>query len=569
MQHQSVGLKECLLHEDHVPRSSWKSIVIPSLFIGLGLAALVLFQNDSVQQSSVDMAWQTMQPTRAQHFTQPRLFPTRRGVAPSKLPTPLWQSAQPARDQRLARPVAAVAPPAPAVADTSVTAPQRTEVTPPGVAENEHFKCDKSVAFWKNRQGGKSGIENLQEASSVVSSIAAKGSSGQQYILAHGLRTGYMAVNGVLGVLAFALSQGGQPEGNGDGESDASGGGLLSGGFTPSAALDLASGFLLASALCFQQDYDAIQNGMFKMPWDMFTPGHRQNTPQYALDKTMRFISEAPQTLGRRAREAKPGVWLDSPFYPDYYKNDFHYQTDGWFSPNSAKVYETSTETLFLGRQDAMQRLSLLPLRSVASVSDGAPRILEVACGTGRFGTFIRDNHPNADVTLSDLSPFYLEAARENDDYWRKMRYPNENTRPPSAKFVQAAAEKLPFEDASFDAVVCVYLFHEMPQHARAAAAAEMARVVAPGGIVILTDSAQRGDLFAMSTEGAKAFGKLNEPHYVDYVDTYLPALFTEAGLECDGKWVESATKCLSFRKPAAQEVSGEAKETQEAGSAA
>merc|ERR1712176_449632 len=255
-----------------------------------------------------------------------------------------------------------------------------------------------------------------------------------------------------------------------------------------------------------------------------------------------RFINEAPQTLGRRAREKKPGIWLDSPFYPEYYKNDFHYQTDGWMSPNSAKVYETSTETLFLGRQDAMQRLSLLPLRSVASARNNAPRILEVACGTGRFGTFIRDNHPNADVTLSDLSPFYLEAARENDEYWRKQRYPDANVRPPPAKFVQAAAEKLPFEDASFDAVVCVYLFHEMPDDARAAAAAEMARVVAPGGIVILTDSTQRGDRATITTEGAKAFGKLNEPHYEKYIDTYLPALFTAGGLECDGKCVESAT---------------------------
>jgi len=191
-----------------------------------------------------------------------------------------------------------------------------------------------------------------------------------------------------------------------------------------------------------------------------------------------------------------------------------------------------------------------------------------VACGTGRFGTFIRDNHPHADVTLSDLSPFYLEAARENDEYWRKMRYPDESVRPPPAKFVQAPAEKLPFEDNSFDAVVCVYLFHEMPQSARLAAASEMARVVAPGGVVILTDSSQRGDLFAMTREGAKAFGKLNEPHYVEYSNTYLPALFTKEGLECDGKWVSSASKCLSFRKPAHQLNVG-ANQTQSVGSAA
>merc|ERR1719428_676308 len=229
----------------------------------------------------------------------------------------------------------------------------------------------------------------------------------------------------------------------------------------------------------------------------MYTPGHRQLTPQFAAQETARVVEEMIGILNRAARGGRAediGIWLDSPLYPDYYKNNFHYRTDGWMSQRSAEAYETSTEVVFLGRQDAMQRLSLLPLRDVAAANNGKPRILEVACGTGRFATFIRDNHPTADVTLVDLSPFYLEAARENDEYWRKTRYPNEATRPAAAKSVQAAAEALPFEDASFDAVVCVYLFHEMPEHARAAAAAEMARVVAPGGVVILTDSIQRGD---------------------------------------------------------------------------
>ena len=39
-----------------------------------------------------------------------------------------------------------------------------------------------------------------------------------------------------------------------------------------------------------------------------------------------------------------------------------------------------------------------------------------------------------------------------------------------------------------------MYLFHELPVEVQRAAAAEMARVVKPGGIVVLTDSVQRGD---------------------------------------------------------------------------
>ena len=242
----------------------------------------------------------------------------------------------------------------------------------------------------------------------------------------------------------------------------------------------------------------------------------------------------------------------DPDLFPEYYRNDFHYQTDGWMSTRSASVYETSTETLFVGRQDAMQRLSLRPLRDAMSGhADGKLRILEVAAGTGRVAPFIRDTYPEAELTVTDLSPFYLEAARENDGYWRQVRFPKKETRPPPATFVQAAAEALPFEAGAFDAVVCVYLFHELPETARAAAAAEMARVVRPGGVVVLTDSMQRGDRPALDGRLSN-FAKLNEPHYENYIGCYLPALFETRGLLCDRKWVSSSSKCLSFKKPTA-----------------
>ena len=37
----------------------------------------------------------------------------------------------------------------------------------------------------------------------------------------------------------------------------------------------------------------------------------------------------------------------------------------------------------------------------------------------------------------------------------------------PHIRFVEAAVEGLPFPDASFDAITCVYLFHELPAEIR------------------------------------------------------------------------------------------------------
>ncbi len=60
---------------------------------------------------------------------------------------------------------------------------------------------------------------------------------------------------------------------------------------------------------------------------------------------------------------------------------------------------------------------------------------------------------------------------------------------------------------------MCVYLFHELPPAARAAAAAEFARVLAPGGLCVVTDSVQLGDRPAWD-DRIGGFGDFNEPYY-------------------------------------------------------
>ena len=431
-----------------------------------------------------------------------------------------------------------------------------------GQLEQAKFTCDDSVSLWEDfqRQGPGTAADNLRETAAAFARIAST-PEGAAYAAAAGLRSGYFATNAILGTFAFELSQRIKEGGEGG-----AGGMVNVAGFGNMGGLgingDIASRLLLEAALVYEADYAAVAAGEFKLPWDMATPTHRQYTPGYALRQTQRFVREAVGTLGRRSRQQPEdvGVWMgaDDKLYPSYYLNNFHYQTDGWLSRESAEVYETSTETLFVGRQDAMQRTSLRPLhaRRVAEANGGAPRVLEVACGTGRVATFLRDNLPTAArLTAVDLSPFYLEKARENDAYWRRTRGRERGSEgtPPAADFVQANAESLPFEDSAFDAVVCVYLFHEMPREARARAALEMCRVVAPGGTVVLTDSMQKGDRPALDAQLVN-FGKLNEPHYENYIETDIGALFEAGGLVCETKYVSSSSKTLSFSKPLAEE---------------
>ena len=118
-------------------------------------------------------------------------------------------------------------------------------------------------------------------------------------------------------------------------------------------------------------------------------------------------------------------------------------------------------------------------------------------------------------------------------------------------EFVQAAAESMPFPDASFDAVTCVYLFHELPPAVRKEVAREAARVLKPGGVFILADSIQLGDRPRVDAHLGR-FGDFNEPYYRSWLREDTVELFGErgAGLEPWTKELCSSTKVLSFRKP-------------------
>lgn len=437
----------------------------------------------------------------------------------------------------------------------------------PGLEENSKFQCEENVQFWRDFQknGLTSARENAISIARVSTKFSALGPDGWKYFMKHVGRSTYFAANAVLGVVGSNLH-----ERNKNKDANKKQGG---GSFLKNLGSDTVSRMLLESFLSYEQDYDQIRAGHYNQPWDMEF-NHRQSSPLYAARQTSRFVSEAVDTMERRHRaspEDKVAVIADdddqSSTYPDYYHTAFHYQTNGWLSKKSADAYETSTETLFIGRQDAMQRMSLKPLVDLSKkiVPTGKPmKVLEVACGTGRFMTFVRDNLPlQTEYTGIDLSPFYLDAARDHDEYWREKKKqqqrPNINNIlnnkrnvvvPKPARLIQAQAENLPFEDESFDAIVCVYLFHELPREIREKAVAEMSRVLTSNGngIVVFTDSVQRGDR-PIFDDAMDNFEYMNEPFYKDYIRDDLPKHFENAGLSPLTKSVRSSTKSLVFAK--------------------
>lgn len=314
----------------------------------------------------------------------------------------------------------------------------------------------------------------------------------------------------------------------------------------------------------FRDELAHLEDGVYKFPYDLnpATAPASQWNPVDVFSLSRDTLTDQSDVSKRR--DEKAGQELLEKFapdperYPAYYLQNFHYQTDGWLSADSARLYDFQVETLFLGSADTMRRQVLPSVAKWARAhhdanggADGAGlNILDVASGTGRFLTFVRDNWPAANYTALELSPHYLEATRVSNKRFEDVDGAG------SLTLVEANCEAMPFPDASFDAVTNVYLFHEMPKEARRQAACEFARVLKPGGKLFFVDSAQVGDGKSLGMEKAfdqalERFPQFNhEPYYRDYSVTDLEALFGEFGLVAEEPPVVAwVSKCWAFTK--------------------
>jgi ubiquinone/menaquinone biosynthesis C-methylase UbiE len=236
-----------------------------------------------------------------------------------------------------------------------------------------------------------------------------------------------------------------------------------------------------------------------------------------------RFLADLPRTYLRFRRRNYRDLPedVDVRRFPPYFRRTFHWQTDGYLSRRSAELYDLSVEFLFLGCADVMRRQVIPPIARFARGSPGRRlRILDVACGTGRSLAQIAAALPGQQYFGMDLSPYYVEQAR------RLLRDVPETT------LLAENAETIPFSDGYFDVVTSTYLFHELPRRNRRQAATEMARVLRPGGLLVVEDSAQLVEARDLRFFLGGFSQDLHEPFYADYVRDDLEAILAEVGLE-------------------------------------
>jgi ubiquinone/menaquinone biosynthesis C-methylase UbiE len=303
----------------------------------------------------------------------------------------------------------------------------------------------------------------------------------------------------------------------------------------PAHAMPSAGAMAKAMRALFARDWKNVRDGLYPTPVDL------ADEARHAL-ASIRYLADIPRVVKRQKRhghdEVKAKGAQDSLNLPRYYRQNFHYQTDGYLSDRSARLYEFQVEALFAGTADAMRRRAFVPLAKFLD-SRETPTLLDIGAGTGRFLSFAKSARPDWKAIALDLSEPYLKRARA------ALRGQSD------VEFIAAPAEAMPLPDASVDAAVSIYVFHELPPKIRAAVAKEIARVLKPGGIFVLAETIQTGD--APQFDGLiDVFPSLlHEPYYASYAKTDLDKLFGAAGLTRVETDIAYLTKVAVFRKSA------------------
>lgn len=266
----------------------------------------------------------------------------------------------------------------------------------------------------------------------------------------------------------------------------------------------------------FARDLANVEAGIYPLPAD-----HDGALPTL-FHRSRLFFSDLPDIHRRRQSGGHDEVLTEETRgkRPDYYLQNFHFQSGGWLTDDSAARYDTQVEVLFKGTANAMRRQALPELHEIFVGRDQRRlSLVDIGCGTGRFLDAVKQAWPRLPVIGLDLSDAYLRHARRHLGRWAWTR------------FAVGKAEAMPLPDASQDAITNIFMMHELPPEIRRGVFAECARVLKPGGRLIVVDSLQRGDTPDYDAILERFPMNYHEPYYASYLDEDFAAIARAAGL--------------------------------------
>jgi ubiquinone/menaquinone biosynthesis C-methylase UbiE len=288
-------------------------------------------------------------------------------------------------------------------------------------------------------------------------------------------------------------------------------------------------------ATLFRQDLANVESGIYPVPAD------HDGSLTTLLKRSRLFFEDLPEIHRRRENGENREVLSEETLgkRPSYYLQNFHFQSGGWMTQESAQRYDTQVEVLLHGTANATRRQILPPLHEVFAGRDQRRlKLLDLACGTGRSLDCIKQVWPRLPSLGIDLSQAYVEEAKRHLRRWGWIN------------LMVANAEAVPLPDESQDAVTANFLFHELPPKVRRIVFRELARVLKRGGRLVVLDSVQSGDEPAYDGMLELFPQNYHEPYYASYLEEDFGALAGACGLAHVRDVKAFVSKVMVFDKP-------------------
>ncbi|MFZ4403223.1 MAG: class I SAM-dependent methyltransferase [Pseudobdellovibrionaceae bacterium] len=267
------------------------------------------------------------------------------------------------------------------------------------------------------------------------------------------------------------------------------------------------------------QDAQNIADGVY--PLAVLTP-EKSWPPIWRFSK---IIQDGLAVARRRNEKKSHDFSMQAQSYladvPEYYRRNFHFQSDGYLTEQSADIYEHQVEILFAGAAGPMRRL-LIPLFKKHFTDNPLGQglhFLEVGAGTGPLTRFMKLAFPLARITAVDVSDPYLKKAQSRLQDLDRV------------DFLQSSGEALPFVEEKFDAVYSCFLFHELPQDVRISMVNEGLRVLKNHGIYGMVDSIQSGDQPDLQWALDRFPIDFHEPFYKNYLIHPMHEVLSQCGV--------------------------------------
>lgn len=146
----------------------------------------------------------------------------------------------------------------------------------------------------------------------------------------------------------------------------------------------------------------------------------------------------------------------------------------GLFHADEISPADLAKQIAALDQQSRLPGIPRLRAWTIAALGlKAGERVLDIGSGTGEHARILAEAlGPDGEAIGVDPNPGMRAEAQR---------------RAPRARFVDGNAYSLPFPDGSLDAITCERVFQHLDQPERATA--EIARVLRPGGRVVVTDT--------------------------------------------------------------------------------